>query len=254
MPLSADTFTVNLYLALASPLIGSGIAAGAARFERGAAWDFKPSACPACGRRLGILELIPAASWVVQRGKCRGCKAPISPAYPLTELAAIGVAVWAWLATPPGVFAATCVMGWLLLALSVIDIRTRRLPDVLNLALAIAGIAATALLNQALLVEHLAAAAVGYASLLAVELAYRQLRGRDGLGRGDAKLFGALGAWVGLQGLAATLLVAATAAILFILIASRVRKTGIRGDIAIAFGPFLAFGGWITWVWGPVLV
>lgn len=253
MPLSADTFTVNLYLALASPLIGSGIAAGAARFGKGEPWGLKPSACPACGRRLGILELIPVVSWVAQRGKCRGCSAPISPAYPLTELAAVGVAVWAWLATPPAVFAMTCLLGWLLLALSAIDIRTRRLPDLLNLALAITGIAATALLNQSLLIEHLAAAAVGYAALLAVELAYRHLRGRDGLGRGDSKLFGALGAWVGLQGLAATLFVAATAAILFILVASRVRKTELRGDIAIAFGPFLAFGGWITWVYGPVL-
>ena len=90
MPLSADTFTVNLYMALASPLIGSGIAAGAARFANGAAWDFTPSTCTACGRRLGLLELVPLVSWVAQRGKCRGCSAPISPAYPLIELAAIG--------------------------------------------------------------------------------------------------------------------------------------------------------------------
>lgn len=253
MPLSADTFTVNLYLALASPLIGSGIAAGAARFGKGEPWGFKPSACPACGRRLSMIELIPVASWVALRGKCRGCSAPISPSYPLIELAAVGVAVWAWLATPPAVFAFTCILGWLLLALSAIDIRTRRLPDLLNLALAITGIGATALLNQSLLIEHLAAAAVGYVALLAVELGYRHLRGRDGLGRGDSKLFGALGAWVGLQGLAATLFVAASAAILFILVASRVRKTELRGDIAIAFGPFLAFGGWMTWVYGPVL-
>lgn len=253
MPLGADTFTVNLYVALASPLIGSGIAAGAARFARGAAWDFTPSACPQCGRRLGLAELVPVASWVVQRGRCNGCSAAISPAYPLIELAAVGVAVWAWLATPPGVFAVTCLMGWLLLALSAIDIRTRRLPDLLNLALAASGLAATALLNQPLLVEHLAAAVIGYVALLAVELAYRHLRGRDGLGRGDSKLFGAIGAWVGFQGLAATLFMAASAAILFVLVWSRVRRTELRGDIAIAFGPFLAFGGWITWIYGPLL-
>lgn len=253
MPLSADTFTINLYVALASPLIGSGIAAGAARFANGAAWDFTPSTCPACGRRLGPVELIPVVSWVVQGGKCRGCSTPISRAYPVIELAAVGVAVWAWLATPGTVFAATCVMGWLLLALSAIDIRTRRLPDVLNLLLALTGIGVTAMIDTKLVVEHLAAAAIGYGALVAVELGYRHLRGRDGLGRGDSKLLGAIGAWVGLQGLAACLFVGAASAIVFILVASRVKKTEIRGDLAIAFGPFLALGGWLTWVYGPLL-
>ncbi len=253
MPLSADTFTVNLYVALASPLIGSGIAAGAARFANGAGWDFTPSSCPACGRRLGWRELIPLVSWVAQGGKCRGCSAPISQSYPLIELAAVVVAVWACLATPAAVFAATCGMGWLLLALSAIDIRTRRLPDVLNLLLATSGIAVIAMIDTNLILEHLVAAAVGYGALVAVELGYRRLRGRDGLGRGDSKLLGAIGAWVGLQGLAACLFVAAASAIVFILAASRLRGTEIRGDTAIAFGPFLALGGWLTWVYGPVL-
>ena len=253
MPLSADTFTTNLYLALASPLIGSGIAAGAARFANGVAWDFKPSACPACGRRLGLLELIPVVSWVAQGAKCRACSAPISRTYPLIELAAIGVAVWAWLATPASVFAATSVMGWLLLALAAIDIRTRRLPDVLNLLLALSGIAVTAMIDTRLVLEHLAAAAIGYGALVAVELTYRRLRGRDGLGRGDSKLLGAIGAWVGLQGLAACVFVGATAAIIFIIVASRVRRTEIQADMAIAFGPFLAIGGWLVWLYGPVL-
>lgn len=253
MPLSADTFTINIYMALASPVIGSGIAAGAARFAKGASWDFTPSTCPACGRRLGLLELIPLVSWAAQGGKCRGCSASISPSYPLIELSAVAVALWAWFATPGSVFAVTCVMGWLLLALSAIDIRTQRLPDVLNLALALSGIAVTATIDSKLIVEHLAAAAIGYGALVAVELAYRRLRGRDGLGRGDSKLLGAIGAWVGLQGLAACLFVAAASAIVFILVASRLRRIEIRGDIAIAFGPFLALGGWVTWVYGPLI-
>lgn len=252
MPLSADTFSVNLYMALAAPLIGSGIAAGAARFADGKPWGFKPSACPACGRRLGLADLIPVVSWVAQGGKCRGCSTPISRAYPIIELAAVGVAIWAWLATPAAVFAATCIMGWLLLALAAIDIRTRRLPDMLNLALALCGIAVTAMIDANLVVEHLAAAAIGYGALVAVEIGYRRLRGRDGIGRGDSKLLGAIGAWVGLQGLAACLFVAAASAIVFLLVASRVRGTEIRGDMAIAFGPFLALGGWLTWVYGPL--
>jgi leader peptidase (prepilin peptidase) / N-methyltransferase len=104
-----------------------------------------------------------------------------------------------------------------------------------------------------LVVWHLAAALAGYAALLAVEVGYRRLRGRDGLGRGDAKLLGAIGAWVGLQGLAACLFVAASAGIVFILAGSRLRGTEVRGDVAIAFGPFLALGGWLTWLYGPLM-
>lgn len=253
MPLSADTFTINLFFALASPLIGSGIAAGAARFGTERRWDLTPSRCPACHKRLGIGELVPVVSWALQGGRCRGCGARISASYPLIELSAIGVAVWAWLATPPAVFAMTCVMGWLLLALAAIDIRTRRLPDLLNLALAVTGIGATALIMPEQVIWHILAAAIGYGALLAVELTYRRLRGRDGIGRGDAKLLGAIGAWVGLQGLAACLFIAASTAIVFILIATRLRGAELRGDMAIAFGPFLALGGWVTWVFGPLV-
>jgi leader peptidase (prepilin peptidase)/N-methyltransferase len=252
MPPSAEMFTVNLYFALASPFIGSAIAAGAARFIAGEAWGLAPSACPACGRRLGVLELIPIASWVVQRGKCRGCTAAIRHDYPVIELGAVGVAVWAWLAMPANLFAATCVMGWLLLALSAIDIRVRRLPDVLTFALALSGLATAALVNQDRLVEHLAGAVFGYLAFVAIELVYQRLRGRDGLGRGDAKLLGGIGAWIGITGLPSCIFVAALSAIAYVVIASLLRGRRIGADTAVFFGPFLAAGGWVVWVYGSL--
>ncbi len=252
MPPGAEMFTVNLYVGLASPFIGSAIAAGAARFASGAAWGLSPSSCPACGRRLGVLELIPVVSWVVQRGKCRGCAASIPRDYPLIELGAVGVAVWAWLTMPAHLFAATCVMGWLLLALSAIDIRTRRLPDVLTAALALSGLAMAAIVNQDRFIEHLLGAMAGYLVFVTIELVYQRLRGRDGLGRGDAKLLGGIGAWIGITGLPSCIFVAALSAIAWVVVTNMLRGRTIGGETSVAFGPFLAVGGWAVWVYGSL--
>lgn len=252
MPPGDGLFLVNLYVALASPLVGSAAAAASARLAKGGAWNFSPSACPACGRRLGLLELVPVVSWLAQRGKCRVCAAPISPAYPVIELAAVGIAVWAWLATPAYMFVATCIFGWLLLALSAIDFRTFRLPDGLNAALLLCGLLTAQLFYPERMLEQLAGAALGFGGLLLVELAYRAIRRREGLGRGDSKLLGAIGAWIGPVGIAPCIFVAASTAIIFVLILGWVRRRPLAGDTAIPFGPFLAAGGWAVWVNGSV--
>jgi len=256
MPVSAEMLALNLYVGLASPLIGSGIAAATARMAEPGAWvnrwGMAPSSCAACGRRLGALEMIPVLSWAALGGRCRGCGGAISAHYPLVEVVAVGVAVWAAIIIPPHVFIATCVFGWLLVALSAVDIRTRRLPDSLNLALVATGLGATALLDMARLGDHLLGAAAGFGSLVAIEIAYRRLRGRDGLGRGDAKLLGAIGAWVGFQGLWPCIFVAAVSGIVLVLTIAALKRTQVTSDTVIAFGPFLAFGGWLTWLYGPL--
>lgn len=248
-----DPFTINLYVALASPLVGSAIAAGAQRFAEGRAWDATPSACPSCRRVLALADMAPVVSWLALRGKCRSCEAPISASYPVTEMLAVGVAAWAWLATPPAAFALTCLFGWLLLALSATDIRTRRLPDVLTLATLAAGLVAAALLDRPLFLDHLAGAALGYVAFVTVETVYRWLRKVDGLGRGDAKLLAALGAWVGWQGLPTVVLVASATAIGVILISQWMRREPVTATTSVAFGPFLALAGWLVWVGGPVV-
>jgi len=257
MPVSAEMLALNLYVGLASPLIGSGIAAATARMVDqkpwGERWGLAPSSCPSCGRRLGALEMIPVLSWVVQRGRCRGCSGPISVHYPLVELAAAGVAVWAAMTVPSHVYIATCVLGWLLVALSVVDIRTQRLPDGLNLVLAATGLGVAALLDGMRLLDHMLGALAGFGSLVAIEIAYRRLRGRDGIGRGDAKLLGGIGAWTGLQGLASCIFVASVSGIVLVLTIAAMKRRPVASDTVISFGPFLAFGGWLTWLYGPLV-
>lgn len=257
MPVSAEMLALNLYVGLASPLVGSGIAAATARMvDRqawGQGWGLAPSSCPACGRRLGALEMIPVLSWVAQRGRCRGCSGPISLHYPLVELAAVGVAAWAAITVPPQVYIATCMLGWLLVALSAVDIRTQRLPDSLNLVLAATGLGVAAVLDGTRMADHLLGAVAGFGSLVAIEIAYRRLRGRDGIGRGDAKLLGGTGAWTGIQGLAPCIFVAALSGIVLVLTIAATNRRPVSADTVISFGPFLAAGGWLTWLYGPLV-
>jgi leader peptidase (prepilin peptidase) / N-methyltransferase len=249
-----DLLIVNGYTAAAAPLIGSAVAAGAARVAEGRAWDFSRSQCSHCGRAIRPLEMIPIISWVAQRGRCRGCAARVSVAYPVIELAAIMVALWAWLAVPAEAFFASCTLGWTLLALSAIDLRTRRLPDVLTAPLAAAGLVTAWLLNPDNLTDHFIGALCGYLSFLLVERAYRHWRKTDGLGRGDAKLLGAIGAWVGWSALPSVVLLSACGAIMFLLVRSRVEREPLTRATVVAFGPFLSGAGWLVWVHGPPIL
>lgn len=249
-----DLLILNAYMAAAAPLIGSAVAAGAARMAEGRAWDLSRSQCSHCGRAIKAHEMIPIISWLALRGRCGGCAAKVSVAYPVTELAAIMIAVWAWFAVPGNVFVATCIFGWMLLALSAIDIRTRRLPDVLTLPLAAAGLVTAWLISPDNLVDHAIGAACGYLSFLLVEYAYRRWRQVDGLGRGDAKLLGAIGAWVGWAALPSVVFLSASGAIVFLLLRSQFGRVPLTRATAIAFGPFLAVAGWLTWIYGPLIL
>lgn len=132
-------------------------------------------------------------------------------------------------------------------ALAAIDIRTFRLPDWLTLPLIPAGWLSAWWLGDPVL-WHVAGAAIGYGVFVALELAYRRLRGRDGLGRGDAKLLAVGGAWCGAALLPVIVLVASTAGLLWALSISLAAGRSLNGQSALAFGPFLALGiaaGWL---------
>lgn len=167
-------------------------------------------------------------------------------------LAAAGaVAATSFLLTPPPVAWLTAGLGWALLALALSDLRTMRLPDRLTLPLVVAGLAAAALLPGAAWRDHLAGAAAGFGFAAAVAWGYRRLRGRDGLGMGDAKLLAAAGAWVSWVGLP-TVLVWACLSALALVAGLRLAGRPVDGATAIPFGPHLALGIWLTWVLGPL--
>jgi leader peptidase (prepilin peptidase)/N-methyltransferase len=140
-----------------------------------------------------------------------------------------------------------------LLALSWIDWRHMILPDVLTLPLLLAGLGVALFLDPGNIVDHAAGAAIGYLLFIGVAWAYRRTRGRDGLGEGDAKLLAAAGAWVTWSGLAQVMLIAAVVGLLVALAGSLAGKK-FGAQTALPFGPCLAVGIWLVWMYGPLLL
>jgi leader peptidase (prepilin peptidase)/N-methyltransferase len=186
------------------------------RVPRGESVSSPGSHCPRCDTPIAWYDNIPVVSWLVLRARCRHCGEPISWRYPAVESAmgaAFAVAGWTFGLSVRGLLA--CVLLFMLLTLSLIDLDTRRLPNVLVAILAAAGligavlaqvtaVPAAPLIGQAdagLLAQPLVAALLG--ALLgaglsfAIALVYALARGRQGLGMGDVKLLGALGLFLG---------------------------------------------------------
>ena len=138
-----------------------------------------------------------------------------------------------------------------LVALSTIDWLTFRLPDALTLPLAVAGLIVHWEGGQFAVLERLIAAAVGFGLLAGAACGYEKLRGRAGLGLGDAKLYAAAGAWLGLAGLP-SVMVYATIAALAAIAGSTVMGSRVSLTSRLPFGPFLAVAIWIVWLYGPI--
>ena len=173
---------------------------------------------------------------------------------PLLLIGFLAVTASAWAFAPPGTLMLSLFMGWTLLALAVIDWHSFILPDPLNLLLAGLGGVMVWLTRPDAWLDHLLGGIIGYLLLLIIELAYRGTRGRDGLGRGDAKLLGALGLWVGWTRLPDILLLGSALGLAAALITSRLSGKKMSGTTTLAFGPWLALAGWISWLAGPLLV
>jgi len=109
-----DAFA-KLAVLIAAPFVGSFLGVLALRLPEGKPVVAGRSACPACGKVLGPLELVPLVSWLVQRGRCRSCGATLSVFYPAIELAALAVAAAAAVATSGAAFYLACLIGWMAL-------------------------------------------------------------------------------------------------------------------------------------------
>lgn len=233
-----------LPLLLALP-VGSFAGLLADRLPRGEPVLAGRSSCRSCGAVLGVPDLVPVLSWLLLRGRCRHCAAPIGADPLAVEMAALGLAAAAVSVLPETLVWPGCMLGWLLLALGLADLRHMLLPDALTLPLGLLGVTLALVGGPVGVAASLIGAGVGFAVLGSVMLGHRHLRGFDGMGLGDVKLLAAGGTWVGWQGLPMVVLVATLGTLLVALVTTRCR---VGRDLAVPFGPGLASGIWVSFV------
>ncbi len=210
------------------------------------------SACPHCGHVLRPWENLPVLGYLMLRGRCSACRAPIGLRYPLVELGA-GALAAASLATlgPTPVALAGFGLCAMLLAMSLIDVKTGYLPDSMTLPLLWAGLVVNLAGHFVELRDAVIGAIAGYLFLWCVFWLFKLLRGIEGIGYGDLKLLAALGAWLGWIALPQVLLIAAVSGAMVGLIAMGRGRMGFEEPLP--FGPFLALGGIVTLLHGPYL-
>ena len=229
-------------------VMGSAVTALAYRVPRDRSWVKGRSACPHCGVTLEPRDLIPLVSWLSSRGRCRHCGAAISPRYPLTEILC---ALWAVLLLhrvgPGWTYPLVAVWGFLLVALTWIDLDFQLLPDVLTFPGTL--VAATVALSLPHGARHaILGIAVGSGLLWLLAFAYLKIRKVEGMGGGDIKLAAMFGAVLGWQLTLVTLFLAA-------LVGSlwggwlMVRGEG-HGQTPLPFGTLLAPAAMIVFLWG----
>ncbi|MDP3490389.1 MAG: prepilin peptidase [Phenylobacterium sp.] len=231
------------------PFVGSFIGLMSLRLPQGRPVILGRSACPSCGRPLGPLDLVPVLSFVLLRGRCGACGAGIPRRYLWIELACPALALWSMAIHPSAEGFLGAMLAWQLLLLALLDAEHLWLPRVLTVPLIVSGLAVAA--AQGSLAEHAIGAAIGFAGLSLLALAYRRLRGREGLGGGDAYLLAGGGAWCGALALPSILLIGALSGLAVVLI-QRWRGQAVGGDQPLPFGVFLGIGVWLTWLYGPL--
>jgi len=218
------------------------------RLPRGESLVHPRSRCPACQTQIAGYDNLPVISWLVLRGRCRACEAPISPRYPAVEL--LTAVSFAAVAGARGVDEELIVLlpfVAVLVAVAGIDLDHRIVPNRIVVPAAIYGIAASLVIRADELPELLIAGAGAFLFLLLAALAYP-----GGMGMGDVKLAGVMGLYLGLSVVPALLAAFLAGTVVGVVKIARegpqARKSGVP------FAPFLALGGLVALLAGPELI
>jgi leader peptidase (prepilin peptidase) / N-methyltransferase len=223
-------------------IIGSFLNVVAYRLPRGESLSHPPSHCPSCGEPIKPYDNIPVLSWLLLRGRCRNCKAAISPRYPLVE-ALTGVlyalVMWARWDDASGI-ALGIVLVTVLIPIAIIDFEHRIIPNRITGPAAVVAILIGVLFDQDFVVEQLIAGAAAGGFFLLAAIAYPR-----GMGMGDVKLAGMMGLYLG-RAVGFAVLVGLVAGVLVgsVIMARVGVKAGRKQQVP--FGPFLALGGIIA--------
>lgn len=231
-------------------IAGSFLGALVQRWPRGESVAHGRSSCDRCGHALRAWELVPLVSFLALRGRCRVCRAAIPAAHVAAELSAALVGASAFAAAPPIAALAGLAFGWTLVALALLDMAALWLPDKLTLPLGAAGLLAAAFGIGPSPTDSLIGAGAGFGVLALIAWAYKAARGRTGLGGGDPKLLGAIGAWLGWTMLPFVLLLASFTGLVMVA-ARRARGEAVARTDKLPLGTLMAVAAWPLWLIGP---
>ena len=205
------------------------------------------SSCPHCHAKIRWYDNIPLISWLVLRGRCRRCGAPIGVRYPLVELTTALLSVLVVWQFGISIQALTGLMlTWVLIALTGIDFDTQLLPDSLTLPLAGLGLFVNTFGVFVSPVQAIFGYVVGFLCLWVVYKLFLLVTGKEGMGYGDFKLLAALGAWLGVAML--PLIVFLSAVVGSIIGVILLKRAGESRPFA--FGPFIAIAGMVALLFG----
>lgn len=222
------------------------------RLPRGGSLVSPGSRCPSCGYDLGPLDNIPVLSYVMLAGRCRSCRARISPRYPLVEIATAGLflahyAIFGW--TP--LLAVRLLFAASMVALFAIDLEHHLLPDAITLPGIVAGLLASLWLPPGIR-DALIGALVGGGVLWLIGEAYYRYSGEEGMGGGDVKMLAMIGAFLGWELVIVTLVFSSIAGSLIGVLLIVTRRGGMK--YALPYGTFLSIAALVASLYGASIV
>lgn len=207
------------------------------------------SRCPSCGLMVAWYDNVPVVSWLLLRGKCRGCRLPISPLYPVVEL--LVALLWGWMAWRHGFGLEGlrgAVFGTLLIGIAFTDAREYIIPNEFSLGGLVLGLLLAAAGGLAAFQVAVLGAAIGFGLLWLVGAAGTWAFKEEAMGGGDIKMMAMVGAFVGWQGVLLTIFLGALVGTLVFLPLMLMGRKKL-----VPFGVFLAMGAVATYLFGPAI-
>jgi leader peptidase (prepilin peptidase)/N-methyltransferase len=233
-------------------VVGSFLNVVVYRLPREESIAFPGSRCPRCGKAIAAYDNIPVLSWILLAGRCRTCRAPIAARYPMLELANAILWVLVFRVAPcwgdflTGAF--LCSAG---LALSAIDADFQILPDAITLPGTVVGLALSFFSLRRTPVQAALGAALGAGGLWLLAYLYEKIAGQEGMGLGDVKMLGMIGALLGPIGVLATIFAASISG--SVIGVGLMLARGSDGKMRLPFGVFLALGAIASWFFADPL-
>jgi leader peptidase (prepilin peptidase)/N-methyltransferase len=237
------------FAALVGAVVGSFLNVVAYRLPKRESLVSPPSRCPGCATPIKPYDNIPVLGWLLLRGRCRGCREPISVRYPLVEAltAVLAVSVVLVKHSAHDIVLGLVLIG-VLVPVALIDLDHRIIPNKITAPAAVAAVALGLALHPSGVVEQLIAGAAAGGFLLIFAIAYPR-----GMGMGDVKLAAVLGLFLGREVGVALLVGVLAASIVGVAVMARVGVSEGR-KTAVPFGPFLALGGIVALLAGPAIM